>query len=98
MDVRETPLTEIESAGYHVLELEMRNLSLASTQVQGVSFTSADCGAMSLDRFPIRIDPLGVKRIRIMAVRNSRSTGDVFKVSRDGRPEFVSLPAKEKSL
>ena len=70
MDVRETPLMEIEAAGYQVLELEMRNLSLSSSQVQGVSFTSADCGAMSFDRFPICIAPLSVKKIRIMAARN----------------------------
>lgn len=65
---------EIEAAGYQVLELEMRNLSLSSSQVQGVSFTSADCGAMSFDRFPICIAPLSVKKIRIMAARNSRNS------------------------
>jgi len=81
-----------------MLELEMRNLSLASTQIQGVSFLSADCGAMSLDRFPIRIAPLGVKSIRVMVVRNSPNVGDVFKVSRDGCVEFISLPPKENSL
>ena len=97
MDARETAIGEIDSAGYYMFEIEMRNLSLATTQVQSMSVLSPECGPISLDRFPIRIEPLRVKTIRVMVPKHSRGTRDVFKVTRDGRVEFLSLPLLEKS-
>lgn len=91
MDSQESPIVEIEAAGYEVIEVEMRNLSCSSTQLQGIAVIPGGCGNLLLNPLPMRIGPLGVKKIRLLVQKQSGSSNGVVQLTRDGRVEFLSL-------
>lgn len=96
MEKGETSLSEVESAGYQLIKLELRNLTTAKTQLQGITSSSANCNCVLLDPLPISIGPFGVKSIRILASKTPGVEQNFFKMTRDGSSEFVSVSNLEK--